>query len=338
MLACKRAVAASLRDAVGTVLRKSDAVAAGAHAHWFVALLVGRSVVAPARANVDDADLGVICNRLQAAIRVRLRELASRGETPGGIGVIGGWTVLDPVAAARPLVGLRQAVRGAAVVARVEAQRATVLAAITHELRTPLTAIIGYAERLRDEPALAPVARARYSGIVAEEGRRLHRLVESLIDIGAWNAGRLKLRASTVQLRSLIRAAWAAIGHRVKAKSLRLTLSGDAAATVDSERMQQVFINLLDNAARHSPSGSRISVALARVKDGCSVVVSDEGPGFSPEALRTVGGAFAPGADGRAGLGLSVAQLLIEAHGGSVAIGRTSRHGARVEVRLPSLI
>jgi len=337
LAACKRAVASSLRDAVGTVLRRSDAVAAGTHAHWFVALLVDRALAAPARASVDDADLGLVCGRLQAAIRAKLRALERRGTLPAGIGVIGGWTVLDPVSPDRPLAELRQAVRGAAVVARVEARRATVLAAVTHELRTPLTSIIGYADRLRDEPALAPPLRARYSHIVAQEGRRLHRLVESLIDIGAWTAGRLKLSPRQVDVRKLVRAAWGAIGDRASAKSLRLALRGDAAGSLDAERMEQVLINLLDNAARHSPRGGSVRVELRRDKSGCRVTVSDEGPGFTRAAARVLGNEFTPEADGRAGLGLSIARLLVEAHGGTLAIGRGPGRGARLEVRLPGV-
>jgi signal transduction histidine kinase len=336
LAACKRAVAASLRDSVGTALRRSDVVAAGTHARWFVALLVDRAVAAPARATVDDANLGLICGRLGAVIRVRLRALERRGTLPPGIGVIGGWTVLDPVSADRPLTELRQAVRGAAVVARIEAQRATVLAAVTHELRTPLTSIIGYAERLRDEPALAPSLRARYSGIVAEEGRRLHRLVESLIDIGAWTAGKLKLAPKKRKLRALVRTAWAAIGERADAKALRLALRGDVSASIDAERMEQVLINVLDNAVRHSPRGGCVRVALALVANGCAVTVSDDGPGFSRAAAGAFGSAFARDADGRAGLGLSIARLLVEAHGGTLALGRSSGGGARLELRLPS--
>ena len=331
-------MASSLRGAVGTVLRRSDAVAAGTHARWFVALLVGRAVAASARASVHDADLGLICGRLQAAIRTQLRALERRGALPASIGVIGGWTVLDPVSAERPLTELRQAVRGAAVVARVEARRATVLAAVTHELRTPLTSIIGYAERLRDEPTLAPSLRSHYSDIVAQEGRRLHRLVESLIDIGAWNAGSLRLALKDVKLRALVRAAWAAIGEHANGKALRLEVRGDIAASVDAERMEQILINVLDNAARHSPRGGRVRVALERNASGCMVTVSDEGPGFSDAAARDLGSAFAPDADGRAGLGLSIARLLVEAHGGSLAIGRGSARGARLELRLPSRI
>jgi signal transduction histidine kinase len=328
----KRAVAAALRAAVGTTLRRSDVVAAGPGARCFVALLVDRAVAAPARDGVADADLGLIAGRLQAAVRAQLHDLAGAERGAGEIGVIAGWTVLDPVAPAQPLEDLRQGIRGAAVVARVEAQRALVLAAVTHELRTPLMSILGYAERLRDESDLAPRMRSRFGGIVAREARRLHRLVESLIDVGAWTAGKLILKRRRVALKALVHSSWVASAAGVPACA-RVEISGDARVAADPERLTQVFINLLDNAVRHSPKGARVKVRIARRGDAALVAFIDEGPGFTRAAVRAVGTPFASGADGRVGLGLSIARLLVEAHGGSLEV--SGGRGARVEVRLP---
>ena len=328
----KRAVAAALRAAVGTTLRRSDVVAAGPGARCFVALLVARAVAAPARDGVADAHLGLIAGRLQAAVRAQLHQLAAAEKGARDMGVIAGWTVLDPVAPAQPLEDLRQGIRGAAVVARIEAQRALVLAAVTHELRTPLMSILGYAERLRDEQDLAPRMRARFGGIVAREARRLHRLVESLIDTGAWTAGKLVLRRRRVALNALVRSSWAASAAG-QPSGARVEVSGDARVSADPERLTQVFINLLDNAVRHSPVKARVRVRIARRGDAIIAAVIDEGPGFTQRAARAAGTPFAPGADGRVGLGLSIARLLVEAHGGTLEV--SGGRGARVEVRLP---
>ncbi|HEV2907944.1 MAG TPA: histidine kinase dimerization/phospho-acceptor domain-containing protein, partial [Candidatus Eremiobacteraceae bacterium] len=290
--ACKREVATALRGSVGSVLRRNDRVAAGSGARWFVALLVDRAVDAPARGSVNDADLGLIAGRLQAMVRSQLSALARRNGNTGEIGVIAGWTVIDPVSADRPLDGLRQAIRGAAVVARVEAQRAHVLAAVTHELRTPLTAILGYAERLRDETDLDAVQRRQYGAIVAQEARRLHRLVETLIDAGAWTAGRLALAARPHSLRALARAAWASLAGTVPARRVRFTVRGDATPVVDAERIQQVFINLLDNAVRHSPAGGRVHMRIATRAGVTTINVEDEGAGFSKRAAAALGTPF----------------------------------------------
>ncbi|MBV8365771.1 MAG: HAMP domain-containing histidine kinase [Candidatus Eremiobacteraeota bacterium] len=327
---CKRAVAAALREAAGSVLRRRDAVAAGPGARWFVALLIGRSVAASARASVSDAALGLVASRLAAAVRMRLQGAVQPARD---VGVIAGWTVLDPVSGIHPLDDLRQAVRGAAVVARVEAQRALVLAAVTHELRTPLMSIIGYAERLRDEPGRAATARTRDAAVVVEEAARLHRLVETLIDAGAWSAGRLVLDRRAGRLGQIVRSAWRALAGR-RPPGIRFGVRGDARALVDRERLEQVFINLLDNAVRHSPRTGSIRATIESAGGQCAVTIADEGAGFDARAVRALGTEFAPSANGRAGLGLSIARLLVEAHGGSLRV-RSSRLGARVEIKLP---
>ncbi|HZV80293.1 MAG TPA: HAMP domain-containing sensor histidine kinase [Candidatus Binatus sp.] len=331
LAACKREVAAALRVAAGSVLRRRDAVACGHGARWFVALLVGRSVAARARSSVSDAELGLVAARLAASVRARLKSLTAAARD---IGVIAGWTVLDPVSDVRPLDDLRQAIRGAAVVARIEAQRALVLAAVTHELRTPLMSIIGYAERLRDEPGRAAGARSRDAAIVVQEAGRLRRLVETLIDAGAWTAGKLALDRSPRAIAPIVRSAWKALPSRPREARPRLKVRGDARVAVDRERLEQVFINLLDNAVRHSPASGTVLATIDESAGGCVVAVVDQGSGFSKRAARSLGAPFASGSDGRAGLGLSIARLLVEAHGGTLAL-RERRGGARIEVRLP---
>ncbi|MBV8222727.1 MAG: hypothetical protein JO293_05160 [Candidatus Eremiobacteraeota bacterium] len=336
LLACKREIAAALRDARGSVLRSSDLVAAGPQARWFVALLVGRAVAAPARAAMNDADLGTIASRLAAMVRARLQP-PHQGAARRDVGVLAGWSVIDPVAPSRPLDELRQAIRGAAVVARVEAHRATVLAAVTHELRTPLMSIIGYAERLRDTEAMDHSVRARQAAIVAAEAQRLHRLVETLIDAGAWTAGRLALSRRRHTLSTVVRSAWRALSAVRAGKGVRLHVRGNARALVDADRLEQVFINLLDNALRHSqPKGTVYAHISAETRE-ILVAICDEGPGFKPR-MRIVRAPFAINADGRAGLGLSIARLLVEAHGGKLDTRQMHGGGARLEVRIPSLI
>src|SRR5450755_4316621 len=166
---CKRAVAAALAASAGSVLRRGDVVAAGPDAAWFAALLVDRAVDAPARAAMADADIVVAAMRLRSAVLAAFLEVRPTGSVPRRAGVRAGWTVVEPIASNAPLDELRHAVRGAAVVARVEERRATFLASVTHELRTPLTAIVGYVERLRISPRLGSERRRRYLDIVASE-------------------------------------------------------------------------------------------------------------------------------------------------------------------------
>src|SRR5450755_2567332 len=174
---CKKAVAIALTASAGSVLRRGDVVAAGPGATWFAALLVGRAVDVAAQELVADPDLVVAAMRLRGSVLEAFRAAQSRGIMPPRAGVRAGWTVIEPVDPSAPMVGLRHALRGAAVVARVEERRSTFLASVTHELRTPLTAIVGYVERLRISPRLGSERRRRYLDIVASEAARLSRLV-----------------------------------------------------------------------------------------------------------------------------------------------------------------
>jgi signal transduction histidine kinase len=333
---CAAAVAGALRGAVGSLLRRNDVVAAGPAERWFAALLLDRAVPARERAAVSDADLGIVAGRLRNAIRSSLDELHATEDIAVRVGVRAGWTIIEPRDDERPLAELRHALRGAAVVARVEERRATVLAAITHELRTPLTSILGYAEQLSGDGWENKQKRTRALRIVADESRRLARLVEGLIDAGAWQAGHLTLRKRAVKLRSIVDRAVAATSERAASRSICVRTRGNARASVDPERLLQVLVNLIDNAARHARAGGSVHVAIAVLRAKPSITVSDDGPGFCDADPNVLGTPFGVGRSGRTGLGLAISKMLVEAHGGLIDFGSSRRGGARVTIRLPA--
>ena len=332
--ACKRAVAMALADSAGNVIRSGDVVAAAPSAAWFAALLIGRAVDTPRRPKAAaDADLDVAAARLRQTVLAAFRTRRSDGAIPARAGVRVGWTIVEPVDPRRALAELRLAIRGAAVVARIEERRAAFLATVTHELRTPLTAIIGYAERLLADGSL-PNGRFRHDlKIIEAEGRRLARLVEGLIDAGAWGAGSLRLNLEAVNLGELADEAWAAVEARRRSRRIRYTRDGDAVESVDRERMVQILVNLLDNAARHALS--EVTVGITRRAGRVRVAVEDDGAGFARETMRDFARPFSVGPLGHLGLGLSIARLLIEAHGGSLSASARKAGGAAVIASLP---
>jgi signal transduction histidine kinase len=329
----KQATAGALKASVGSVLRKGDLVAAGSGGKWFIALLSAR----PPGTSLQslDVDLGVAAERLRLAVQ---RELARVQEPVAGkaistqrVRVRSGWNVLEP--SENPLEALRHAVRGAALVARIEERRATVLAAVTHELRTPLTAIIGFAERLQAESSGAH--RARYAEVIIDESKRLRRLAEGLIDIGAWTAGSLRLNSETHALEAVAHTAAQAVAERAVGKQVKILVKGEADAFVDRDRCLQIFINLLDNAVRYSPEKGRVTVTVNGAGRYCTVEVADQGPGFSAPLRRVAGTAFGAGADGKVGLGLAIASVLVAAHGGVLSVRKGCKGGGMVSVTLP---
>ena len=329
LAARRQATAAALKAAIGSIVRRGDIAAAGAGGKWFIVVLAGRAK--PVSSHSLDADLGIAADRLRQTVQRELARMRSRnavGDAVGALGVRCGWNVLEP--SADPLEALRHAVRGAALVARVEERRATVLAAITHEVRTPLTAIIGFAERLRDG-GLDAGRRRRSLDIIVDESRRLQRLAEGLIDMGAWNVAGLRLERRRTRLALVAARARDAVADRARARRIRLVVIGDAIASVDVDRCLQIFINLLDNAVRHSPPGATVTTRIVRRTAGAAVRIQDEGPGFDEGSSRGLGEPFARGKAGSVGLGLAIARLLVSAHGGALLFP-PSRRGGMVEV------
>jgi signal transduction histidine kinase len=342
--AYKRATAAALRASIGSILRKNDLVAASAGGEWFIALLTARATRSGTR--TSDPDLGLAAERLRRAVQRALsaqrsesmpapRATTKTGSRPQArVTVRCGWNVLELFEIDHPLEALRHAVRGAALVARIEERRATILAAVTHELRTPLTAIIGFAERLQTA-RLGASQRRRSLDIIVDESKRLHRLVEGLIDIGSWTTGNLVLRTAPRELEVIARKAAASVADRAAQKQVTIEIAGRALALVDPDRCLQILINLLDNAVRYSPEHGRVDVVITASGRSSVVAVSDQGRGFGALSRMDVGLPFASGADGKVGLGLAISGLLAQAHGGALRVG-PGRRGGLVRVTLPN--
>jgi signal transduction histidine kinase len=281
---------------------------------------------------VADPDLAVAAMRLRSTVLEVFRKARPAGAIPRHAGVRAGWTVVEPVDLAAPMAGLRHAVRGAAVVARVEERRSTFLASVTHELRTPLTAIIGYVERLQSDPGLAKAKQHHYLDVVASEAARLSRLVEGLIDAGAWGAGSLRLDVAPADVGALVDRAWRTVEPRHADRRLRFTRHGGAVAPVDAERMLQVLVNLIDNAARHARTQIEVRVGVRTGE--LRIAVNDDGEGFSRETLRDFAQPFSTGPGGQFGLGLSIARLLVEAHGATLRAAARRGGGTSIVVKL----
>jgi signal transduction histidine kinase/ABC-type multidrug transport system ATPase subunit len=212
------------------------------------------------------------------------------------------------------------------------------LSRLSHELRTPLTAIRGYASSL-----LAPDvtwdsdSEERFLTRIAAESARLGRLVNDLLDFSAIESSTLRLAPD-----------WCDLGPVIDASVACLPPDSAALVTVecapelpvvwaDHDRLEQVFLNLLENAFRHNPPGTRVRVE-ARANGGSEAIVSvtDDGSGAPVEIAAALGGATPPrrGPTAGAGLGLSIARGIVDVHGGTIELAALD-HGTRFEVRLP---
>ena len=212
----------------------------------------------------------------------------------------------------------------------------------SHELRTPLTSIRGYAELFRRGAADRPEDLALTMRRIESEATRMTSLVDDLLLLARLDRKR-PLERSRVDLGRMVQDVVA--GERIvhPDREYRLDAGDDVQVLGDEARLRQVLLNLVANAASHTPAGTPVEVAARRERGDAVIEVSDDGDGLTPEdAARVferffrVDAARARGDGGGSGLGLAIVAAIVEAHGGSVDVESTPGQGARFRVRLPA--
>ncbi len=230
-----------------------------------------------------------------------------------------------------------------------EAQRAIrardeFLSIAAHELRNPVTVLKGAADLLHRPPPDPDAAVARQERLldqIAKAADRLVELTDDLLDISRIQLGQLPLRPEPLDLAELIPEVVSRYRERPgAAERLRLNVPATVPLVADAGRLEQVLVNLLDNAFKYSPDGGEIAVTLRREEGGARVQVRDEGIGLPAEALESIFEPF-----GRAentsgipgmGLGLFICRSIVERHGGRIwAESPGEDHGATLHLWFP---
>jgi signal transduction histidine kinase len=210
----------------------------------------------------------------------------------------------------------------AAALRRSQELQRDFLSRLSHELRTPLTAIRGYASSLmQPDVTWDRDSQQRFLDRIAAESARLGRLVDDLLDFSAIESGIMRLQRDWCDMRLVIEAAIACLPPE-HAKEVTLTCDpGLPVVWADHDRMEQVFVNLLNNAFGHNPPGTRVQVTAEAGPAEVVVSVLDDGPGLPPElAAAPFEPARRPRTSTGAGLGLSIAKGIVQAHGGQLAL------------------
>jgi PAS domain S-box-containing protein len=218
------------------------------------------------------------------------------------------------------------------------------LATLSHELRTPINAILGWAQVLTGaQHDAATVSRALE--IIGRNAKQQARLIEDLLDLSAIVSGRVRLSVRPINLVTVLRAALETIRPDADAKQIAIVPHLDPTVGIvngDSERLQQVFWNLVSNAVKFTPMGGRIEITLERSEGRAAVSVSDTGIGIRPDLLPVIFDRFRQAdssiarAHGGLGLGLAIVKQLVELHGGSVEVTSSGEgRGATFTVALP---
>lgn len=200
------------------------------------------------------------------------------------------------------------------------------VATASHEIRTPLTSIIAFAETLlTPELGLTEEERQKSLNCILKEGRRLGRMVSSMLDLARIEKGTFELHRTRFTMRELVDQTVEA-AHVPGDKTIRLDsrYEGQLTVNADPDRIIQVLLNIVDNALRYTPTGGAVAISLDADEHNIRVGVHDQGPGIAPEELERIFEPFYQStrrevrrASG-AGLGLSLAKQIVEAHGGRI--------------------
>ncbi|WP_449603213.1 sensor histidine kinase [Paenibacillus sp. Marseille-Q9583] len=221
------------------------------------------------------------------------------------------------------------------------------LANISHELRTPITYLKGYTKVVKDGLYETEGERDLYLDIIHEEAHRLEHLVEDLFELAKMEEGKISLTLDWIDLKHMAEQAVRRVELKAKEKGipLKITYHGDSfRVRGDENRMEQIMMNLLENAIRYTDEGE-IAVLVDEDVDGDTVlfIVEDTGIGIPEEELPYVFERFYRVEKSRSrqyggtGLGLSIVKKLVELHGGKIRITSQPGVGTRCEVRLPRL-
>jgi K+-sensing histidine kinase KdpD len=232
----------------------------------------------------------------------------------------------------------------ARLVAERERLRAALLSSVSHDLRTPLVSIIGAATSLLDAPeAIGADGRQALAETIRDEGERLNRYVQNLLDMTRVSGGSLALSREWIDAREMVGRALRQLRRELKDHRVVVDVPAELPPiSGDALLLEQALVNVLDNAAKYAPGGTEIVVSARLEGRRLRLAVLDHGPGV-PEADRervfdmfyrvNAGDGHSTGT----GLGLAISRGIVQAHGGAVRVlpAAADGGGARVEIDLP---
>lgn len=269
------------------------------------------------------ADAGVACVQIERARRridLEGRRLIEAIARQAGVGI------------AR--LRLAQEARDTALRMQAEELRSSLLSTVSHDLRTPLAIITGTASELRDRTAGSD--REPLDTIV-DEARRLTKILENLLAITRVESG-ADVKREWVPVEEIVGAALARTETALAGREVTIHVGAELGVQVDPVLTEQLLLNLLENAAKHTPAAAAIEIGATREGKGVAIEISDRGPGLPPGPPEQVFAKFFRGPDTRtagAGLGLAVCRGIAVAHGGRIEALRREGGGATFRVWLP---
>lgn len=230
--------------------------------------------------------------------------------------------------------------QGALVSMETERLRNSLLAALSHDLRTPLTLLVGLSETLaRSRPPLAP-AQLEMAQQLQSEALRMNALVGNLLDMARLQSGEIKLHLEWQTMEEAVGTALRLCAKQLEQHRVTTSIAHDfPLVRFDAVLLERVLCNLLENAAKYTPSGSHIDISASLGRRGAVLTIADNGPGVPSGREEAMFEKFTRGeresARSGVGLGLAICRAIVEAHNGTIEYARSVLGGAAFIITLP---
>ncbi|WKJ91457.1 DUF4118 domain-containing protein [Methylomonas montana] len=231
--------------------------------------------------------------------------------------------------------------RDAILQAEAEALRNALLSAISHDLRTPLTRIIGAANALIDSAKdFSADEKQEFYKAVVDEAQRMAELTSKILDMARLSSGEIVLHREWNALEEIVGSALTRLNKYLQDRPVRTQLPGSLPLVwIDAVLLEQVLVNLIENAIKYTPSGSPIDIGAEKAEHGLRLAVSDYGPGIPAGMEEKIFEKFyratAETQQNGVGLGLALCRAIVEAHGGTINAVNIAGKGAAFFIDLP---
>ena len=226
---------------------------------------------------------------------------------------------------------------------QAETLRNSLLSSISHDLRNPLATIVGAASTLEmDMDRLDERSRRKLVAVISEESQRMSDLTIKILEMARLEAGEVVLNRQWYAPEEIVGSALRRLDKKLASRQINILMADNLTLIhVDAVLLQQVVVNLLDNADKYSPAGLPIDISVETTSLGLSIAVADRGPGIPDSLQQKIFDKFfriqAESAQSGVGLGLSICRAIVEAHGGMIQATNRSGGGALFQIYLPLL-
>ncbi len=227
---------------------------------------------------------------------------------------------------------------------QLEELRKDFVANVSHELKTPITSIKGFVETLLDEEELDKANRDRFLSIILTHSNRLHLIIEDLLSLSRLEQGDERITFSQFSVHEFVSGALDLVRQAAEEKRIpiEVTVEGKPTAWGNLNLLEQALVNLLDNAIKYSPAGSRVQLVAESDPGALSLRVIDYGPGIRPQDLPRIFERFyrtdaaRSREHGGTGLGLAIVKHIARAHGGEVSVQSIVGQGSTFSIEIPT--